>query len=190
MKLLILGLAPLLIFWGIESKFGTLWGLVAAVVWSVGECAYEWYKFKKVSRVTLVSSGLVVGLGAISLYFDNGVFFKFQPVIMEVLFAGILIFAGKGGEPFLMQMARQTRPEIFATASLELLEAQRSLFKRFTRNLVVFICLHSGLLSYVALKGTTGEWAFWKGVGFNLALGLWLVLEFVLLRRTKRNSKS
>ena len=104
MKLLFLGLVPVIIFWLVEDKFGTFWGLIAAMVWAVGECIYEYVKTKKIQKLTLFSTGLVVILGGLGALLDKSILFKFQPVIMEVVFAGVIIWGGRGGEPLLLKM--------------------------------------------------------------------------------------
>src|ERR1700722_19916146 len=113
MKLLFLGLVPVLIFWLVEDKFGTFWGLIAAMIWAVGECIYEYVKTKKIQKLTLFSTGLVVVLGGVGALLDKSILFKFQPVIMEVVFAVVILWGGRKGEPLLLKMARQTRPEVF-----------------------------------------------------------------------------
>src|ERR1700722_13290351 len=99
MKLLFLGLVPVLIFWIVEDKFGTFWGLIAAMVWAVGECVYQYLKYRRVDKMTIFSTALVVVLGGLGLLLDNSILFKFQPVIVELVFAGILIWGGRRGEP-------------------------------------------------------------------------------------------
>ncbi len=182
MKLLFLGLVPVVIFWFVEDKFGTLWGLIAAIVWAIGECVYEYAKNRKVEGLTLFSTGLVVVLGGLGALLDKSILFKFQPVIMEVVFAGILVWGGRRGEPLLLKMAKKTRPEIFTNPNPLIIEAQTRMMKRLTRNLVAVLIFHSILLSYVAVKGTTGQWAFWKGVGFNVFVLLWALSEFLIMR--------
>lgn len=182
MKLLLLGLIPVLIFWFVEDKFGTFWGLIAAMVWAVGECGYEYVKYRRIDRLTLLSSGLVLGLGGVGAWLDKSVLFKFQPAILEAVFAGLLVWGGRGGEPFLLKVAKKSRPEIFVHQNEIVALRQVQMMKRMTASLIVVLMLHVALLIYVALKGTTGQWAFWKGVGFNIFLGIWLLFEVVAMR--------
>jgi len=178
MKLLVLGLVPVIVFWFVEDKFGTLWGLIAAMLWALGECLFEYIRNKRVDRLTLLSTALVVILGGLGAWLDKSILFKFQPVIIEFIFAFILYFGGRGGEPVMLRMAKQSRPEIFVHQNEELGKKQKHLMVRMTRNLIVVLVLHSLFLAFVAVKGTTGQWAFWKGIGFNVFLGIWIMLEF------------
>jgi hypothetical protein len=182
MKILILGLFPVLVFWFVEDKFGTFWGLIAAMVWAVGECGYEFAKYRRVDKLTLFSTGLVVLLGGIGAWLDNSILFKFQPVIVELVFAAIIYIGGRGGIPVMLKMAQKTKPEVFHNQSPEVLERQKKIMHILSNHLIFVLIGHSLLLSYFALKGTTGQWAFWKGIGFNVFLGIWAVTEFGTLR--------
>jgi len=188
MKLLVLGLVPVLIFWIVEEKFGTFWGLVAAIVWAIGECLFEYIKSKKVEGLTLLSTGLVVLLGGLGLLLDNSILFKFQPVIMEGAFVIILLWGGRTGEPLLFKMAKKTRPEIFANKDPKLILSQLGIMQNLTRHLILILIIHSALLSYVAVKGTTGQWVFWKGVGFNVFVFVWALSEFFIMRQRSKKA--
>jgi intracellular septation protein A len=187
MKLLFLGLVPVVIFWFVEDKFGTVWGLIAAMVWAVGECVYEYLKFHKVEGLTLFSTGLVLVLGGVGALLDKSILFKFQPVIMEFVFAGVLVWGGRKGEPLLLKMAKKSKPEVFGSMKPEVLNLQTVQMQRMTRNLIFVLLGHGILLSVVAVRGTTGQWAFWKGVGFNVLLLFWAAIEFLRMRAIAKN---
>jgi intracellular septation protein A len=189
MKLLFIGLVPVLLFWFVEEKFGTLWGLVAAMVWAIGECTYLFIRYRKVDRMTLFSTGLVLVLGGLGAWLDQGVLFKFQPVIVELIFAGILWWGGRRGEPLLYKMARESKPEIFANKNEAIQHRQKILMVRMSRNLILMLIIHSLVMAYFAVKGTTSEWAFWKGIGFMIFMLAWAGIEFLMIRRQARSSR-
>jgi intracellular septation protein A len=188
MKLLFLGLLPVIIFWFVEEKFGTFWGLIAAIVWAVGECVYEYARNRRVDKLTLFSTGLVVILGGLGAWLDKSILFKFQPVIVELVFGGILIWGGHKGEPLLFKMAQKTKPEVFANQNPAVVEFQKNMMKKMTRNLLIVLFLHCVVLTYAAIYGTTGQWAFWKGVGFNVFLLIWAGGEFLMMRFRRKKS--
>jgi len=189
MKLLFLGLLPVLIFYFVEDYFGTFWGLIAAIVWAIGEVIYEYARTRAVDRLTLMSTALVVVLGGLGALLDNSVLFKFQPVIVELVFAGILLWKGRGGRSLLFEMARKSRPETFTNMPPEILERYRILMNRLTKKLVMVLIVHCVVMSYVALYGSTGQWAFWKGVGFNVFILFWGGIEFLVIRRQVKKQR-
>lgn len=188
MKLLLLGLFPVIIFWLIEDRFGTLWGIVAAVIWAIGECGYEYFKNRRIEKLTLISTGLVVVLGGFAAWLDNGILFKFQPAIVEVVFAGFLYFGSRSGDSLLYQMAQKTRPENFAGLSEPVKEHQRRVLNKMSKHLIWVILTHAVAMAIIAVKGTTGQWAFLKGIGFYVFFGVWMFVEVFWMRWSSRRS--
>ncbi len=182
MKNLWLGLLPVIIFWFFEEKFGTMWGLVAAVVWAIGECLYEYIRNRTIDKMTFMSTALVVVLGGVSFFLDKSIFFKFQPVITEVLFAGILFWQSRKENSWLFQMAVKSKPEAFKSADPLVQEKQKKMFARMTLSLEIFLVIHAVFLGIVAWYGSTGQWAFWKGVGFYVLFLVWFGVEYLVMR--------
>lgn len=177
-----MGLVPVIIFWFFEEKFGTFWGLVCAMVWGIGEASYEYITTKKVQKLTLISTGLVVVLGGVSLLLDKSVYFKFSPVVIEVVFAGFMVWQLKKGNPMFIEMAQKMRPNIVMG------DVQKQVFNRLTKALIFLLLVHCVLLSYYALNGTTSQWAFWKGIGFYVLFLVWFFVEYAYqkVRRPRR----
>ena len=61
--------------------------LIVATIISV---LFVWVWEKKIPMVPLLSGILVTLFGGLTIYFDNEVFFKMKPTIINLLFAGIL----------------------------------------------------------------------------------------------------
>lgn len=62
------GLLPVIAFTVIEEKYGPQAGLIAGLVFGVGEIIYELVRYKKVSQITWIGNGLLLGLGLISFF--------------------------------------------------------------------------------------------------------------------------
>lgn len=181
-NVLVLGLAPVVLFFVVEEVYGTWWGLVAAIVWAVLECVYEWFKNRKVSEITLVSSGLVIVLGGVGAWLDESFLFKFQPVIMEVIFVGILYWGNKREEPLLFTMGKKMRPEL-DTLPPPMRKFQMEMMRKLSREMIVLLLFHAALLSYLALRPETYLWAAWKGFGVFALMGVWFVFRRSMAKR-------
>ena len=59
--------------------------VIAVIFWYIVE--------KKIPIMPTVGATIILVFGGLSLYFNNDVFFKMKPTIINILFAGIL-FAG------------------------------------------------------------------------------------------------
>lgn len=174
------GIVPIVLFTLIEEYYGVVWGLISALVWGVGEIAFELYKNKKVEKITWISNGLIIFLGLISLFTQEGIWFKLQPAIIELgmtlfLWGSILM-----KKPFLIVMAEQQKVNLPA----ELLKE----FPGLTIRLGLFFLLHAILATWAALYWSTTAWALLKGIGLTASMIIYLLAEVLVIKlKIKRN---
>lgn len=183
LKNILLGLLPLVVFWLVEDHWGTVAGLLAAMVWGVGEVLYEKIFLKEIQSITWISTLLVLVFGALGLLLDNSSIFKFQPVILEAGTVVLLIGTMFQQEPFMLKMAQKAYPDKFIPGT-HAFEIQKILIKRTTWLLVVSLVAHCIVMAYAALYMDTGTWIFWKSIGlfvivvpFFGAYYLWLYMQ-------------
>lgn len=168
---LLFALIPLVLFWAVEEYFGLKAALIVGSIAAVIELTYEKIKYKKISFMTLVSNGLVLGLGAVSYVMDSGVAFKLQPAVMELGMAFVMIATRFKGEPFIVRTFQD-----FKGLDLEKKEAimKQSWFikrlKSLDHRMVIFLILHGLALIWAALYGSTRIWILLKGVLFYVLL--------------------
>ncbi|MGK5082130.1 septation protein IspZ [Bdellovibrionota bacterium FG-1] len=180
-SLLVAGLLPVIAFTLIEEYYGTLAGLVAGMVFGVGEILYEWRTQGRVDAMTWGGNGLLLTLGAVSLLTDQGVWFKLQPSIMEAFMALVLAGSVILGKPLLTGMIEKQ----FKAQGREIqgLAPQfRQGLTGMTWRMAVFLALHAALAGWAALRWSTAAWAALKGLGFTLSFVLYLVVESLVLR--------
>lgn len=168
------GLLPIILFTLIEEYYGTLWGLVAALIFGFGEIIYELIKYKKIEKITLISNGLIIFLGFISLFTQEGIWFKLQPAFLEL---GMVVFLWGSlalGKPFLLVMAEQQKinlpPELLSE------------FPKITFRLGIFFLLHTGLAIWAAFRWSTTHWALLKGIGLTVSMIIYLFAEVFYIR--------
>jgi intracellular septation protein len=182
--LLIGGLLPLVVYVLIEEYFGTLWGLVAGMIFGLGELAWERIKQGKISPITWVGNGMILFLGGISLITQEGIWFKLQPAILEGVMAiglwGAAFWKREDGAPVLLALARQhalwqnIRPEMKAFMARA--------YRGMTLRLGVFFAAHAALATWAAFRASTELWVFLKGIGVPVTGLLYMVVEGLLLR--------
>jgi len=170
------GLLPVIAFTVIEEKYGVVAGLVAGMVFGVGEILYEFLRERKVTPMTWMGNGLLLGLGALSLISNEGLWFKLQPSLMEGIFALLMWGSCLMKKPFLVFIASQQ--------GHELPDKVKGKLKGVTWRTGVFFAAHSALAVWAALDWSTTNWALLKGVGLTLSFILYLLLEVFYLRRS------
>lgn len=174
------GLLPIIAFTVIEERYGIIAGLIAGMVFGVGEIIYEYVTVKKVSTITWIGNGLILGLGAISLIFNEGIWFKLQPAILEFGFFVFLLGSWFMNKPFLKLMIEKQNPD-----APDFVKAQLS---GMTLRLSFFMLAHSLIATWAALYWSTEAWVMLKGIGLTVSMVVYMALE-ILWARVKLKKK-
>lgn len=175
-RTLLISLIPLIIFWIVEAYLGLVAGLIAAMVFALGELAWFYFREHRIDRFALMSAILILVLGGISLIFQKGIFFKLKPAVIEGVFAAILLISQLMGKPLLLTMATKQHGK-------GMLEGPRGKYlKGVNLRLGLFFLGHAGLTLYAALALSTSGWIFVKGVLQMILLGVLLLGEFLYTR--------
>lgn len=173
------GLLPIIAFSVIEEWQGPVWGTVAGLVFGAGEVLYEWKKEGRVSAITWTSNAFIFVLGIVSIYTQEGVWFKLQPAFLVLIMALWLIVTSLRGSPLLVALAQKQNPNI----PPEML----AFFGRINLRLGFFFLLVTALSVHAAFYWSTAAWAFLKGVGVPILMGIYLFGEILIFRL--RNSR-
>lgn len=176
------GLLPVIAFTLIEEYYGTMAGLIAGMVFGVGEITYELIKYKKVQKITWFGNGLLLVLGGISLISSEGIWFKLQPALMEGIFALMLWGSVILGKPLIVYLAEQQGHQF-----PDIVKAN---MKGLTIRCGFFFALHTMLAVWAAFSWSTTAWALLKGIGLTVSFILYLGIEGILLRRAVLKQKS
>jgi intracellular septation protein len=170
------GLLPVIAFSVIEEKYGVIAGLIAGMVFGVGEILYELIKNRQVSTMTWVGNGLLLVLGAVSLISSEGLWFKLQPALMEGAFALALWGSCIIKKPLLVVMAEK-QGQVFP-------EEVKKKFFGITWRTGFFFAIHAGLATWAAMDWSTTNWALLKGIGFTVSFIIYLGIEVFYMRHS------
>ncbi len=135
---------------------------------------------KKVDGITWFGNGMLLVLGGVS-FTNEGVWFKLQPAILELMMGGFLIVSVFMKKPVIAMMAE--KQGTFARLPEPLALVMKKQMAGLTFRVGVFFLLHCILAVWAALHWSTRAWAILKGVGFTGSLFLYMGVEAVLLRR-------
>lgn len=168
------GVLPVAAFAIVENFYGTVGGIVAGLAFGGAEVAWELWKHGKVQAITVASNGLVVVLGILSLWENDGTFFKMQPAIFMLVMAVVFLGSSVARKPFLVEAAKKQNPDIppFVLERFRGVNVRVGFF---------FIAL-AGLSAWSAMRWTTAAWAMLKGIGLPALLAAYLLLEVLLIR--------
>jgi intracellular septation protein len=170
-------LAPLVVFYLVEDTYGLTTALIASMAFTIGDLAVTWWRRGTVDRVALVTGGLVLVLGGLSLVSEDERFMLYSPVVGDALFAGLLALSVWRGRPVMVVLAQQQDPTLVD-------DAPRLAFLRgMTLRLAANLALH-GVATAVAADADRETWLFVSGPLQYLQLGLQFVIEILWGRRT------
>jgi intracellular septation protein len=101
---LLIEVGPLLAFFVAYGRAGIFWAtgvLMAATVVSLGA---SWKLFGRLLPMPVVTAVLVVVFGGLTFWLDDPSFIKIKPTIINLLFAGALVFGLATDRPLLKMM--------------------------------------------------------------------------------------
>lgn len=170
LSLLLVGLAPLIIFAALDSLFSLKAGLLGAIVAIAFEIGLSLYFLGTLDYLTLFNVGLILLFTGISWKFNKPEYFKLQPSIMSAVFGAILLGSYLIEHPILSEMLMKYKDQL--QKLVEDNPAQAEMFASgFFYDLLTETCFTLGILLF-AHAALTAYTAYRKG---NFA---WLMARF------------
>jgi len=87
---LLIDIGPLAVFFIFYTRSGLQASILPFMLATVIAVLFSYILEKKIPIMPTVGAGIVLLFGSLTIYFDNDVFFKMKPTIINVLFAVIL----------------------------------------------------------------------------------------------------
>ncbi len=155
-----LSFIPALGYWFLESYYSLTVALVGGVILGVSEIIIEKIFSGKVHSISRLNLGLVVFLGIISLWAQEGIWFKLQPT-----FTGIILFLFLGYQrlqkkSFMVEMMKDFNQKLPLPPDHYLM---------LEWHLALFVLIFGMFMAYIAVTQSSDVWIFWKTIGFYLA---------------------
>jgi intracellular septation protein len=155
---------PVILFFAAFKLYGIYIATTVAIVATVLQIAWSWFKHRKVENMQWISLVLIVVFGGATLLLKDETFIKWKPTVLYWLFASVLIvshlFFNKN---FIRSMMEQQ------------VSAPDPVWTKLLFGWVGFFIVMGVLNLYVAFNYSTDTW-----VSFKLFGGIGLMLLFVL----------
>ena len=90
---LLIDIGPLAVFFIFYTRSGLQASILPLMVATVIAVLFSYILEKKIPIMPTVGAGIVLLFGGLTIYFDNDIFFKMKPTIINVLFA-IILYGG------------------------------------------------------------------------------------------------
>jgi len=174
-----IGFLPIFIFIVTDELYGTKIGLIIAIFSGLVYLGYYFIRFKKIEKMILLDTALILAMGSISLIFENDLFFKIKPALIELILVAILGIHAFSSRPILLDMQKRYVGEIVIP------EAQVRMLKQLSRLLFVVILLHTLAIGYTAYYSSKEMWAFVSGGLFYILFGIILAGQWIYIKYIK-----
>ena len=174
LKKMLPGLIPLIIFILADEIWGTMVGLYVALGSGVAEFLFYYFRNKVVDSFILLDTGLLLVLGAVSIVFENDLFFKIKPALIEAILLAVIAFSLWGPENILMTMSKRYMGDIRFDAAGEKI-------MRMNMTVIFWITVfHIALVLYSAFYMSKEAWLFISGGLYYILFGLFFA--YLLLK--------
>jgi intracellular septation protein len=101
---LLIELGPLLAFFVAYGRAGIYWATGVLMVATVVALAASWKLFGRLLPMPVVTAVLVVVFGGLTFWLDDPSFIKIKPTVINLLFAGVLLFGLVTRRPLLKML--------------------------------------------------------------------------------------
>ena len=168
---LLIDIGPLAVFFVFYTRSGLQASILPFMVATVIAVLFSYILEKKIPIMPTVGAGIVLLFGGLTIYFDNDVFFKMKPTIINVLFAIILYGGILINKPLLKYLLG---------AALKLEEAG---WKILTQRWIGFFIALAFLNEIVWRTQSTDVWVNFKVFGILPITFIFTMTQFPLIKK-------
>ena len=168
---LLIDIGPLAVFFIFYTRSGLQASILPFMVATVIAVLFSYILEKKIPIMPTVGAGIILLFGGLTIYFDNDVFFKMKPTIINVLFAVILYGGILMNKPLLKYLLG---------AALKLEEAG---WKILTQRWIGFFIALAVLNEIVWRTQSTDVWLNFKVFGILTITFIFTMTQFPLIKK-------
>ena len=168
---LLIDIGPLAVFFIFYTRSGLQASILPFMVATVIAVLFSYILEKKIPIMPTVGAGIVLLFGGLTIYFDNDVFFKMKPTIINLIFAVILYGGILINKPLLKYLLG---------AALKLEEAG---WKILTQRWIGFFIALAVLNEIIWRTQSTDVWVNFKVFGILPITFIFTMTQFPLIKK-------
>lgn len=185
MNTMLLQMLPLLVFILVDMIFSnTVISIVSAILFAIFQMGFTFVKTGSPDYFVLIDVVLIAGLGAVSIFLKNDLFFKMKPAIIEAVMVVLIIALALSPESFLIKYLSR-----FLPAGMQLLPEMVPAMKRMLAGVAFYTILHIGAVWFTAFHSSRKVWALVSGPGyFFIFIPIMAIVLYKRFRKPAQNS--
>jgi intracellular septation protein len=165
---------PAVFYWYLESYYEPKIAAIGGVLLAGLELLVEKFFVKHIHSISKANFFLIFFLGALSFIDNQGIWFKLQPAITGIGIGVYLLFKVMRGKGLLFEMMESINDQK-KMPPLEIMQ-------RFETHVAIFFLGYGLFMGGVAFFLTTGQWTFFKTLGFYIVSIVFFLVEVIWLR--------
>ena len=168
---LLIDIGPLAVFFIFYTRSGLQASILPFMLATVIAVLFSYILEKKIPVMPTVGAGIVLLFGGLTIYFDNEIFFKMKPTIINALFAAILIISTYLKKPIL---------KILLNSSIKLSDQGWSSLNKMWTGYFIFLAI---LNEIVWRTQTTDVWVNFKVFGIMGITLAFTIIQIPILKK-------
>jgi len=168
---LFVDVGPLVVFFIFYSRGNLQSAILPLMIATVIAVAFSYIMEKKIPIMPTIGAAIILVFGGLTIYFDNEVFFKMKPTIINILFAAILY----GGQI----MERPLLKYLFSGN----LKLQDEGWARLTKRWIGFFIALAILNEIIWRTQSTDLWVTFKVFGILPITFIFTMTQFALIKK-------
>ena len=168
---ILIDIGPLAVFFIFYTRSGLQASILPLMIATVIAVLFSYILEKKIPIMPTVGAGIVLVFGGLTIYFDNEVFFKMKPTIINLLFAFIL---------YVGMLIRKPLLKILLGAALKLKEEG---WRILTYRWIGFFIALAILNEIVWRTQSTDIWVNFKVFGILPITFIFTMTQFPLIKK-------
>lgn len=167
----LLDFSPLFVFFAVNYKWGIYYATASLMVLSIISLVVSYIIEKKIPKTPLITMVFILIFGSLTLYLQDETFIKIKPTLINLLFAGILLFGIFKQKYYMSYMFGDS------------LKMSQASWRVFSIRWVFFFVFLAGINEFVWRMYSTDTWVAFKTFGLLPIMLVFMILQFVLLRK-------
>ena len=185
---LVISFLPVLLFIVADRFFSSRFGeqkgmqyaLICAMALGAIQLLFFYIREKRLDKMTLLDTGLILAMGGVSFFSGNDLFFKLKPALIELVMVALLFVVAFFSPRLLLTMTGRLMQ------GMEITDMHLKLMQRNARGMFLLFLLHTILIAYAAFALSKEAWAFISGGLFYILAGAYFVFIFISGRLKRR----
>ena len=159
-------------------------GLIVAIATGIGELVFVLVKEKRIDRFIIFDTGLLLALGAVSLVFNNDIFFKLKPAFINLILCAVLGLSAFSDKNLLMLYTQRYLKDITMGPG------QQAAMQKTVRAMFWMMSAYTLLIIYSAFFMSKEAWGFISGALLYILFAVYFGWQFLSNRRKSKDQSN